>query len=233
MHLVSYFSPIVFNLSLCDQHLYFLFYLPCRTSCHRTTYPLHFRQKNRNHRRRDGKPFHMVGTNLGNWLVPEGYMFKFKHSSSPRLISGSTERTRRPRCRQCFLEEILRQLHHPRGHPLPEIHRNEPNPHSVSLQTLHQRRLPRRQRRKTRFCPDGPGRSMVQTREFVCPARYALRAGWTNGRQYRRRVGVIPICLKTLKVSNLPSTSGGSRGVQKRNHHSGLRPAQRTHRAFF
>ena len=34
----------------------------------------------------DGKPFHMVGTNLGNWLVPEGYMFKFKHSSSPRLI---------------------------------------------------------------------------------------------------------------------------------------------------
>lgn len=34
----------------------------------------------------DGKPFHMRGTNLGNWLVPEGYMFKFKHSSSPRLI---------------------------------------------------------------------------------------------------------------------------------------------------
>jgi len=26
----------------------------------------------------DGKPFLMRGTNLGNWLVPEGYMFKFK-----------------------------------------------------------------------------------------------------------------------------------------------------------
>jgi aryl-phospho-beta-D-glucosidase BglC (GH1 family) len=34
----------------------------------------------------DGKPFQLRGTNLGNWLVPEGYMFKFKHSSSPRLI---------------------------------------------------------------------------------------------------------------------------------------------------
>ncbi|MEO6722813.1 MAG: cellulase family glycosylhydrolase [Ferruginibacter sp.] len=34
----------------------------------------------------DGKPFLMKGTNLGNWLVPEGYMFKFKNTSSPRLI---------------------------------------------------------------------------------------------------------------------------------------------------
>jgi endoglucanase len=24
----------------------------------------------------DGKPFLIKGTNLGNWLVPEGYMFK-------------------------------------------------------------------------------------------------------------------------------------------------------------
>ena len=35
----------------------------------------------------DGKAFLMKGTNLGNWLVPEGYMFKFKHASSPRLIN--------------------------------------------------------------------------------------------------------------------------------------------------
>ena len=34
----------------------------------------------------DGKPFLMRGTNLGNWLVPEGYMFKFKNANSPRLI---------------------------------------------------------------------------------------------------------------------------------------------------
>ncbi|QQL50056.1 glycoside hydrolase family 5 protein [Mucilaginibacter ginkgonis] len=35
----------------------------------------------------NGKPFLIKGTNLGNWLVPEGYMFKFKDVSSPRLIS--------------------------------------------------------------------------------------------------------------------------------------------------
>ena len=35
----------------------------------------------------DDKPFLMRGTNLGNWLVPEGYMFKFTKVSSPRLIN--------------------------------------------------------------------------------------------------------------------------------------------------
>ena len=34
----------------------------------------------------DGKPLLLRGTNLGNWLVPEGYMFKFKSANSPRLI---------------------------------------------------------------------------------------------------------------------------------------------------
>jgi len=34
----------------------------------------------------DNKPFLIKGTNLGNWLVPEGYMFKFRTASSPRLI---------------------------------------------------------------------------------------------------------------------------------------------------
>ncbi len=34
----------------------------------------------------DGKPFLMQGTNLGNWLVPEGYMFRFEKTNSPRMI---------------------------------------------------------------------------------------------------------------------------------------------------
>lgn len=33
-----------------------------------------------------GKPIVLKGINLGNWLVPEGYMFKFKKTSSPRMI---------------------------------------------------------------------------------------------------------------------------------------------------
>ncbi|GEO10882.1 glycoside hydrolase family 5 protein [Segetibacter aerophilus] len=35
----------------------------------------------------DGKPFLIKGTNLGNWLVPEGYMFKLNNATSPRLIN--------------------------------------------------------------------------------------------------------------------------------------------------
>src|SRR5258708_19391434 len=33
-----------------------------------------------------GKPLSLKGINLGNWLLPEGYMFKFKTANSPRLI---------------------------------------------------------------------------------------------------------------------------------------------------
>ena len=35
----------------------------------------------------DGKPILLRGINLGNWLVPEGYMFKFEKTNSPRLIN--------------------------------------------------------------------------------------------------------------------------------------------------
>ena len=33
----------------------------------------------------DGKPILLKGINLGNWLNPEGYMFKFKNVNSFRL----------------------------------------------------------------------------------------------------------------------------------------------------
>ena len=34
----------------------------------------------------NGNPIVLKGTNLGNWLVPEGYMFKMKQVNSPRKI---------------------------------------------------------------------------------------------------------------------------------------------------
>ena len=34
----------------------------------------------------NGKPLLLKGINLGNWLLPEGYMFKFKTANSPRRI---------------------------------------------------------------------------------------------------------------------------------------------------
>ena len=37
----------------------------------------------------DGKPLLLKGINLGNWLLPEGYMFKFKATNSPRLIQAA------------------------------------------------------------------------------------------------------------------------------------------------
>src|SRR6266705_6615203 len=36
----------------------------------------------------DGKPLLLKGINLGNWLLPEGYMVKFKTTNSPRLIQA-------------------------------------------------------------------------------------------------------------------------------------------------
>lgn len=34
-----------------------------------------------------GEPVLLKGINLGNWLVPEGYMFKFKAATSPRKVN--------------------------------------------------------------------------------------------------------------------------------------------------
>ncbi len=34
-----------------------------------------------------GEPILLRGINLGNWLVPEGYMFKFTHTNSPQRIN--------------------------------------------------------------------------------------------------------------------------------------------------
>lgn len=35
----------------------------------------------------DGTKLFIMGTNLGNWLNPEGYMFKFNKTNSPRFIN--------------------------------------------------------------------------------------------------------------------------------------------------
>ena len=35
----------------------------------------------------DGEKYYIQGTNLGNWLNPEGYMFGFAKTNSPRTIN--------------------------------------------------------------------------------------------------------------------------------------------------
>jgi aryl-phospho-beta-D-glucosidase BglC (GH1 family) len=40
----------------------------------------------------DGKVLHIKGISLGNWLMPEGYMFKFEVAKAPNQIYGAFER---------------------------------------------------------------------------------------------------------------------------------------------
>ena len=40
----------------------------------------------------DGRVIHLKGISLGNWLMPEGYMFKFEVAKSPRQIFDAFER---------------------------------------------------------------------------------------------------------------------------------------------
>lgn len=54
-----------------------------------------------------GKPFLMRGTNLGNWLIPEGYMFKFKNVNSPRLINEAITELIGPDEARAFWEKYL------------------------------------------------------------------------------------------------------------------------------
>src|ERR1700744_477229 len=54
-----------------------------------------------------GKPFLMRGTSLGNWLIPEGYMFKFKSINSPRLINEAISELIGPDEARDFWEKYL------------------------------------------------------------------------------------------------------------------------------
>ncbi|PWT72572.1 MAG: glycosyl hydrolase family 5 [Bacteroidetes bacterium] len=55
----------------------------------------------------DGKEFLIRGTNLGNWLVPEGYMFKFKKTNSPRLINQALTELIGPGDMRIFWQKYL------------------------------------------------------------------------------------------------------------------------------
>ena len=55
----------------------------------------------------NGKPMLIKGTNLGNWMVPEGYMFKFKDVSSPRLINEAITEAIGPDKTKDFWEKYL------------------------------------------------------------------------------------------------------------------------------
>ena len=55
----------------------------------------------------NGKPMLIRGTNLGNWLVPEGYMFKFKNTNSPKMISETITQVLGPEYTSLFWKKYL------------------------------------------------------------------------------------------------------------------------------
>jgi hypothetical protein len=55
----------------------------------------------------DGKPFLMKGTSLGNWLMPEGYMFKFRNTNSPRMIDQTLNELLGPAETAAFWKQYL------------------------------------------------------------------------------------------------------------------------------
>jgi endoglucanase len=55
----------------------------------------------------DGKPLLLKGINTGNWLVPEGYMFKFRDVNSPRLINQMFSELLGPAATAAFWDAFL------------------------------------------------------------------------------------------------------------------------------
>ena len=56
----------------------------------------------------DGSIFMIKGINLGNWLVPEGYMFHFKKATSPRLINETITELIGPGETEKFWQQYLK-----------------------------------------------------------------------------------------------------------------------------
>lgn len=75
--------------------------------CMQATAQQFFAVKGKNITGPDGQPFLMKGTNLGNWLVPEGYMFSFKDASSPRLINQALTELAGPAATSDFWKRYL------------------------------------------------------------------------------------------------------------------------------
>jgi endoglucanase len=55
----------------------------------------------------DGKNLLLRGTNLGNWLVPEGYMFKFEQTNAPRMINETLSQLIGPDATREFWKKYL------------------------------------------------------------------------------------------------------------------------------
>ncbi len=88
-----------------------------------------------------GHPLMLRGTNLGNWLEPEGYMFHFGDNgpTSPREIEDYFDELIGPQQAKSILAAIPRRIHHEGGYRPAAIDRHELGTRPDSLQILYRR----------------------------------------------------------------------------------------------
>ena len=80
------------------------------------------------------------GTNLGNWLVREGYMFHFEGGpQSAREIEALTNELLGPEAADKFWKAYLDALCHARRHPVSEARRLQFDSHPDPLQIFRER----------------------------------------------------------------------------------------------
>ena len=138
----------------------------------------------------DGSTLHIKGINLGNWLMPEGYMFKFEVAKAPRQIYGAFERLLGPERAQAFWRQF-RDRYIARGrHPLHQVGRLQHRAHPACTGGLFMDRRRRDDRRGLGAARPRAGlgaRRRASTPSSTCMPRPAARPAstTTTGRAIR------------------------------------------------
>ena len=87
-----------------------------------------------------GHPLMLRGTNLGNWLVQEGYMFHFEQGpQSAREIEALTNELLGPEAADKFWHSLPRAVRHARRHSVSEAGGLQFDSHPDPLQILSER----------------------------------------------------------------------------------------------
>ncbi len=116
-----------------------------------------------------GDRFAVKGINLGNWLVPEGYMFKFERARAPNEIAGVISALIGPEQAARFWTRIPRYLCRRGRHPFHQGGRLQHHTRAAALAAV---RDARRRRRPDRF--EGEGWRLVDRLVAWCRT-YGLR----------------------------------------------------------
>ena len=178
----------------------------------------------------DGRPLSIKGISLGNWLMPEGYMFKFEVAKSPRQIFGAFDRLLGPERAVFVLDRVPRHLHRARRHPLHQVRRLQYRAHPAALPPVHDR--PGRN--------DGRGLGAARSRAGMGARgrpfrhrRLARRPRRPDRHQPRRRAGLsADVLCAARSCAHGQAVARHRPALQRRSGDPGLRHPERTDRAL-